>query len=772
MASAGDENFFANARAAPVTCRYDAPSVVSHGIPCSECFAAAMPTPSGAAARSGPSPQGKSEDGRSSCSFLLPPDSTACDRAAPPAAESLSPDGRWVRREVFEHVRHKAKSDLVELESELMAIILSMEDAYRQLQQKAKQDLVELEEELMSCISSMESEGIRDSCTCGALENMVEGASGHISNVSNETSNVSHAVTDTAMSSPCSNSDLSAALPAASSSAESKRRGSPAFKQLSSLTQSISSKKAQLDHTRAAPAHPDQADGQLVTAEARYRFPLWSPMISPQFGSTHTPDGALRPPCEIDDHDRIERQFRLLEGCSTAPDNRLSLTPSPKAKAVGKQLHLHDEWKDMDVAVAHARIGELEEERSQMQARIVSLTLEQNSRAALERELAHAHAEIAAERGMTQLATASEELFAHDLELHSEETERMAAEKETMARQLEELQEERSQMQARIVSLTLEQNSRAALERELAHAHAEIAAERGMTQLATASEELFAHDLELHSEETERMAAEKETMARQLEELQEERSQMQARIVSLTLEQNSRAALERELAHAHAEIAASEDWQHRRTRLAKIVSLTAGLLAGSFANFAAQSYRAQPGLGHVDASCRRFPLQSLHKLSNLRAAPPLSDKPMGCKSCEAAMREARKQGVREELMKKEQVREAARRAVMPRTAHAQEDEMSRIEREMQMEEESEGLRRELAALRQKEMERNQQVLEEAEARLEERDIRNSLLVMELEVRCAVNPNELEQLLCLTRGWVGRSKCGSKETCCTSRNERH
>ena len=38
---------------------------------------------------------------------------------------AASADGLWVRREVFEQARKKAKSDLIELESELKSIILA-----------------------------------------------------------------------------------------------------------------------------------------------------------------------------------------------------------------------------------------------------------------------------------------------------------------------------------------------------------------------------------------------------------------------------------------------------------------------------------------------------------------------------------------------------------------------------------------------------------------------------------------------------------------------
>jgi hypothetical protein len=96
------------------------------------------------------------------------------------AKSAISADGLWVRREVFEQARKKAKSDLIELESELMSIILTMEAAYTQeappqwddagvggwvrrevlekVKIKAKQDLVDLESELMNVILSMEAE--------------------------------------------------------------------------------------------------------------------------------------------------------------------------------------------------------------------------------------------------------------------------------------------------------------------------------------------------------------------------------------------------------------------------------------------------------------------------------------------------------------------------------------------------------------------------------------------------------------------------------------
>ena len=45
------------------------------------------------------------------------------------AQSAVSADGLWVRREVFEQARKKAKSDLIELENELMGIILAMEAA-------------------------------------------------------------------------------------------------------------------------------------------------------------------------------------------------------------------------------------------------------------------------------------------------------------------------------------------------------------------------------------------------------------------------------------------------------------------------------------------------------------------------------------------------------------------------------------------------------------------------------------------------------------------
>jgi hypothetical protein len=43
---------------------------------------------------------------------------------APPGAA----EGKWVKREVLEHVKRKAKADLAELENDLMAVILAMED--------------------------------------------------------------------------------------------------------------------------------------------------------------------------------------------------------------------------------------------------------------------------------------------------------------------------------------------------------------------------------------------------------------------------------------------------------------------------------------------------------------------------------------------------------------------------------------------------------------------------------------------------------------------
>jgi hypothetical protein len=101
------------------------------------------------------------------------------------AQSAVSADGLWVRREVFEQARKKAKSDLIELESELMSIILAMEAAYTQeappqwdeagvggwvrreilekVKIKAKQDLVDLESELMTVILSMEAESNQSS---------------------------------------------------------------------------------------------------------------------------------------------------------------------------------------------------------------------------------------------------------------------------------------------------------------------------------------------------------------------------------------------------------------------------------------------------------------------------------------------------------------------------------------------------------------------------------------------------------------------------------
>ena len=103
-----------------------------------------------------------------------------------------SADGQWVRREVFEHVRNKAKSDLVQLEDELMTVILAMEASHNssnnpegeraispqwdgaemggwvrrevleKVKIKAKQDLVELESELFAVILSMEAEESTD----------------------------------------------------------------------------------------------------------------------------------------------------------------------------------------------------------------------------------------------------------------------------------------------------------------------------------------------------------------------------------------------------------------------------------------------------------------------------------------------------------------------------------------------------------------------------------------------------------------------------------
>jgi DNA-binding HxlR family transcriptional regulator len=86
----------------------------------------------------------------------------------------------WVRREVFDQARQKAKSDLLELENELMSVIVAMEAAYgespteqwdevgvggwvrrevlEKVKIKAKQDLVDLESELLSVILSMEAE--------------------------------------------------------------------------------------------------------------------------------------------------------------------------------------------------------------------------------------------------------------------------------------------------------------------------------------------------------------------------------------------------------------------------------------------------------------------------------------------------------------------------------------------------------------------------------------------------------------------------------------
>jgi len=103
-----------------------------------------------------------------------------------------SADGQWVRREVFEHVRKKAKLDLVQLEDELMTVILAMEASHNssnnpegeraispqwdgaemggwvrrevleKVKIKAKQDLVELESELFAVILSMEAEESTD----------------------------------------------------------------------------------------------------------------------------------------------------------------------------------------------------------------------------------------------------------------------------------------------------------------------------------------------------------------------------------------------------------------------------------------------------------------------------------------------------------------------------------------------------------------------------------------------------------------------------------
>ena len=172
------------------------------------------------------------------CSLLLPPETPeikAGDKASPEGA--VSSDGLWIRRDVFEQARRKAKSDLVELESELMSIIfamedahsrsrLAMEDAHHHLKQQAKQDLVDLEQELMSVIQSMEREAQPEPrlailsvvSSCDPSQNKMSASTtmqnGHISDVSsNDTSDCSHATTDRVISSP--SSDCSAATAAA-----------------------------------------------------------------------------------------------------------------------------------------------------------------------------------------------------------------------------------------------------------------------------------------------------------------------------------------------------------------------------------------------------------------------------------------------------------------------------------------------------------------------------------------------------------------------------
>ena len=164
-------------------------------------------------------------DSPRNCSLLLPPETPemkAGDKASPEGA--VSSDGLWIRRDVFEQARRKAKSDLVELESELMSIILAMEDAHSRsrlameeahhhLKQQAKQDLVDLEQELMSVIQSMEREAQPEPFSvvsfCDPSENKTNASTtmqnGDSSDVaSNDTSDCSHATTDRVVSSPSS----------------------------------------------------------------------------------------------------------------------------------------------------------------------------------------------------------------------------------------------------------------------------------------------------------------------------------------------------------------------------------------------------------------------------------------------------------------------------------------------------------------------------------------------------------------------------------------
>lgn len=126
----------------------------------------------------------------STCSLLLPetPEMRVCDKAS--MERAMSSDGLWIRRDVFEHMRRKAKSDLVELESELMSIILAMEDAHNRLKEKAKQDLIDLEEELMSLLKCMEREGHPESVA------LLQSTTDSENVTSNNTSNCSNATTD------------------------------------------------------------------------------------------------------------------------------------------------------------------------------------------------------------------------------------------------------------------------------------------------------------------------------------------------------------------------------------------------------------------------------------------------------------------------------------------------------------------------------------------------------------------------------------------------
>ena len=116
-----------------------------------------------------------------------------------PDAGQMSTDGMWVRREVWEASKKQAKSDLIELEQELMTIILAMEAAYgesptpqwdqrgvggwirrevlerevREVRSHAKHDLMELEKELMNVILSVETEMLRQQ-EAGAAETLAD----------------------------------------------------------------------------------------------------------------------------------------------------------------------------------------------------------------------------------------------------------------------------------------------------------------------------------------------------------------------------------------------------------------------------------------------------------------------------------------------------------------------------------------------------------------------------------------------------------------------